>query len=189
MRRPGCREACSWNTSTRVVFPMPASPVTKTTCRWPSNAFARWPASWARSASRHTRFKPASTATLAGAALVRDGADKLITPLGDGADELGPVRPVAQNFADLQNVLPDPFGVDIGLRPQRLEDLIRSYQTAGMLDQKSQDSKAFRSKCEAIFGAPQTVVLCVQTEGPEVFHFLCFARMGAKSVSRSVYRL
>src|SRR5258707_15795092 len=62
-RRFGRRVACCWNTSTSEVLPMPASPVTKITCRRPPHACSRRSLSSARAVSRPTTFPPATVGT------------------------------------------------------------------------------------------------------------------------------
>src|SRR6266699_1610253 len=119
---------------------MPASPVTKMTCRWP------------RSALLSERCS----------GIVEYRSHSLVSPLWEGFDEHMFVVLVAKNFANPQDVFLDELWVDISFRPKRFQDFTLSDQPPVVLYQVAQHIKSLGSERDTLLSAPKALVRRVQ---------------------------
>ena len=87
-----------------------------------------------------------------------------------GPDEYGALMLVLQSLPDGKYVLLDDFLVDVRLRPQRFEDFLVGYETAGMLDQVAQDVEGLRCESHPLIAAPHALVDGVEPKRMKRFH-------------------
>src|SRR5665213_4391092 len=97
---------------------------------------------------------------------------KPVAALRQSFDEPWSLRVVAQRLAQLQNVFAQDFGLDVGLGPNRFEQLLLGYQPSGVIDKVAQDRKHLGGQSDTGLAPPQTLVYGVQSERTKCFHLL-----------------
>ncbi len=80
------------------------------------------------------------------------------------------MRIIAQQLANLENVGADNLRLDVGFRPEGLEQLVVSNQALRILDQVTKNGEGTRSERKLLFAAPYTFVAEVEPIGSELSH-------------------
>ena len=61
-------------------------------------------------------------------------------------------------LSDLKDVFIDQLWIDVGFRPQSIEQFVALHQAAGMLDQIVQDIEGLRRKCDRVLPVPEALL-------------------------------
>src|SRR5262249_22299906 len=105
-----------------------------------------------------------------GAAYLGHRSHELIPTPWKCLDERRPVRSIAEDLPDFQDVLLDDFRIDVSVRPEGLQDLLVCYQAIRVLDQIAEHVERLRRQRHTLVAAPQTLVDRVKTKRVEVLH-------------------
>ena len=157
------------NASQSAVLPMPASPVTKTTCRCAPDASSSAPSSRAISGSRPTKMGDDELADRSTRG-VDDGGDEDVTALDEAPDELGTGRVVAERPANLADEHLDVVWMDVGLGPDARQERLPGDDVAGALDEHGEHVEGLVGERNPNLIPPEASAAQVQREGRKIFH-------------------
>ena len=157
------------NASQSAVLPIPASPVTKTTCRCEAAASSSAPSSRSISASRPTKIGNDELAVRS-TDRVDDRRDEDVAALDEAADEAGPHRVVAERPANLADEDLDVVGMDVGLGPDGLEQGFLGDHVAGALDEHGEQVEGLVGERNPYAVPPEGSGGQVEPEGRKIFH-------------------
>src|SRR5712691_3624377 len=169
--------ACCWKASTSAVLPMPGSPVTKTSCRWPCRAWCRHARNVSSMPARPTRWPCAGGTGAADATAGRSwtGGDEAVPASGQRLNKPRGLRPVSKRAADLEDAAFQDLRLDVRLGPHRREECLLRHQLAGMRHEIAQHGKRLGGEQQALVVcrlpvAPETLVDGIQPEWRELLH-------------------
>jgi hypothetical protein len=103
-----------------------------------------------------------------------DGFDhqgnEAVAAFGKGLNKLWAGSVVAEELAQLKHVGAQNLRLDIGFRPEFIQEFIVSDEAAGVLDQVTQDRERLgrKSHCDAV--VDQTLIPCIEPERPKLLH-------------------
>jgi len=80
------------------------------------------------------------------------------------------VAAIAERVSNTEDVFLDDFRIDVGVRPQRLENFLLGNDSVPALDQIMQQVECLRTERHAFLSSPQAVVDRVEAKGMERFH-------------------
>ena len=170
------------NALTIVVFPIPGSPVTNTTCRSPTSARSSHSFMRASSDSRPRRWlraRPAlvnsgaAVGVMPGCGLLRNSTDETVAAPMRGLDEPRRLGVVAKRLAQLPDaVLQNGIG-DERSRPHGVEQLLLRHELPGVFDQMREHRKSFGPERDLLQAPPELAFLVSRRNPPKVTSWPC----------------
>ena len=71
---------------------------------------------------------------------------------------------ISQHSTNLQDVTPQDFWLDIGVRPDGAQQFVMCDETTGVINQILQHGKWLRRQGETFFSTPQALIHVIKTE-------------------------
>src|SRR6185437_9002392 len=121
--------------------------------------------------------------------LMRDGGYEAVAAFGNGLDELRTGGVVPEELAQLQNIGAQDLGLDVGFRPESLEEFVVGDEALGIFNEVAQQGEGAGSEAEALAAAPETLIDGVELEVSKGLHCLVGRTPGECSKEVAIRRL
>jgi hypothetical protein len=96
--------------------------------------------------------------------------DEAVAAFGKGLNVAWVTGVVAEELAKLKHVGAQNLWLDIGFRPEFIQELVVSDQASGVLDQVTQNRERLGRKSHRDAVVDQTFVPCIEPERPKLLH-------------------
>jgi hypothetical protein len=103
-------------------------------------------------------------------AAIRNLCYETVAALGKGLDEARPTGLISEELTQLKHVGAQNLGLNVGLRPELIQEFVMSDQAAGILHEVTQNCERLGRKghCDAV--VEQALIYRVEPEGPKLLH-------------------
>lgn len=101
---------------------------------------------------------------------INDIGDESVAAFGESLNEARLTGVVAEELAQVEHVGAQNLWLDVSLGPQLVEKFVVGDETAGILNEVTQDRERLgrESHCEAV--AEQALITRIEPEGPKLLH-------------------